>query len=353
MRAPERLETERLILRRPTARDTETIFDRYASDPVVTRYLGWPRHQSVEQTRAFLASSDSQWETWPAGPYLIEWRESGALIGGTGLAFETPHRAATGYVLARDAWGNGFATEALSAIVRLCERLGPLRVYASCHHEHIASQRVLEKCSFVREPTPPSSAEFPNLGTSEPQRIVWYAKVFQVRASDIVISQVDTPQLVASARRLFREYADAIGTDLEYQGFTAELAALPAPYVPPDGALLIARVGADVAGCIGLRPLDAVVGEMKRLYVRPAYRRDGLGRRLVEAAIHAARLAGYREMRLDTLATMTSAQALYERLGFVEVPPYSVTYLPGTRFYSLDLAAPVAAAATSRHRLRD
>ena len=112
-------------------------------------------------------------------------------------------------------------------------------------------------------------------------------------APDVVFTQADTPQLVASARLLFREYADAIGIDLEYQGFSAELAALPAPYVPPTGALLVAHIGDAVAGCVGLRPLAAGAGEMKRLYVRPAYRRDGLGRRLVEAAIHAARLAGY------------------------------------------------------------
>ena len=171
-------------------------------------------------------------------------------------------------------------------------------------------------------------------------------------ASDVVFIQADTPEHVASARRLFREYADAIGIDLEYQGFSAELAALPAPYVPPTGALLIAHVGTDVAGCVGLRPLAIGACEMKRLYVRPAHRGDGLGRRLVEAAIQAARLAGYRELRLDTLATMTSAQALYERLGVVDVPPYSDTYLPGTRFYAFELAAADAAVPTLERRQR-
>jgi putative acetyltransferase len=131
-------------------------------------------------------------------------------------------------------------------------------------------------------------------------------------APEIVLSQADSPELVATARGLFREYAEAIGTDLEYQGFAAELAALPDPYVPPDGALLIAHAGADVAGCVGLRPLDSGAGEMKRLYVRPAYRSCGLGKRLVEAVIHAARQAGYSELRLDTLPSMSSAQALYQ-----------------------------------------
>ena len=158
-------------------------------------------------------------------------------------------------------------------------------------------------------------------------------------ATEIVLSQADSPELVATARTLFREYAEAIGTDLEYQGFAAELAALPAPYVPPKGALLIAHAGADVAGCVGLRPLDRHTGEMKRLYVRSAYRSWGLGKRLVESVIHTARQAGYGELRLDTLPSMAAAQALYHRLGFVEIPPYNNTHLPGTRFYALKLAA--------------
>ena len=155
----------------------------------------------------------------------------------------------------------------------------------------------------------------------------------------IVLSQASSPELVVVARDLFREYARAIATDLEYQGFAAELAALPLPYVPPSGALLIAQVGVDVAGCVALRPLDARTGEMKRLYVRPTYRNLGLGKRLVEAIIRAAQKAGYSELRLDTLPSMASAQALYRQLGFVEIPPYNETHLPGTRFYALSLTA--------------
>lgn len=154
----------------------------------------------------------------------------------------------------------------------------------------------------------------------------------------IVLTQVADSALVATARDLFREYSAAIGTDLEYQGFTAELDALPAPYVPPRGALLIAHADSSVAGCVALRPFDGNIGEMKRLYVRPDHRKIGLGERLVEAVIHAARRAGYRELRLDTLPSMGSAQALYRRLGFIEIAPYNTTHLPGTRFYALDLA---------------
>jgi GNAT superfamily N-acetyltransferase len=158
-------------------------------------------------------------------------------------------------------------------------------------------------------------------------------------APDIVVRQADTPGLVEMARGLFREYAEAIGTDLEYQGFSEELAALPSPYIPPRGALLIARVEAEVAGCVAMRPLTEEVAEMKRLYVRSSFRSSGLGRRLVEAVVNIASGAGYKELRLDTLASMEAAHALYLRLGFVEIPPYNTLHLPGTRFFSLKLAA--------------
>ena len=150
-------------------------------------------------------------------------------------------------------------------------------------------------------------------------------------------AQVECPEHADLARELFREYEASIGVDLEYQGFGAELAALPAPYVPPHGALLLAWIDDAPAGCVALRPLEPGIGEMKRLYVRPAFRASGLGRRLVGHIIQSARDAGCRALRLDTLASMDAAQALYRRLGFVEIPAYNRTHLPGTRFFELDL----------------
>jgi ribosomal protein S18 acetylase RimI-like enzyme len=156
---------------------------------------------------------------------------------------------------------------------------------------------------------------------------------------ELELTQVEDSKSIAIVRELFREYAAAIGTDLEYQGFSVELASLPAPYAPPAGVLLLAQDAARVGGCVAMRKLDGDTCEMKRLYVRREYRGSGLGRKLVEAVIHAARRADYRELRLDTLPTMASAQSLYRRLGFVEIEPYGEKYLPGTRFYSLALAS--------------
>jgi putative acetyltransferase len=129
--------------------------------------------------------------------------------------------------------------------------------------------------------------------------------------------------------------------DLEYQGFAAELAGLPGLYAPPSGDLLLAKVDGEAAGCVALRALDRSTLEMKRLYVRPATRGTGLGKRLVESAVAVACRGGYTELRLDTLANMAAAQRLYQALGFVEIPAYGKAFLPGTRFYTLHLAHPV------------
>ena len=149
---------------------------------------------------------------------------------------------------------------------------------------------------------------------------------------------VDSGELVAHARALFEEYQREIGVDLCFQGFAAELASLPRPYAPPDGRLVLALRDVEVAGCAALRALEDGVGELKRLYVRPAFRGRGIGRRLVTMLLADAREIGYRAVRLDTLATMSAARALYEDLGFREVPPYTANPLAGVRFMELALA---------------
>jgi ribosomal protein S18 acetylase RimI-like enzyme len=154
----------------------------------------------------------------------------------------------------------------------------------------------------------------------------------------LTITQARTEADIALMRQLFLEYAASIGIDLEYQGFSAELAGLPGKYAPPSGELFIASFDGEAGGCVALRALDRATLEMKRLYVRPSTRGMGLGKRLVEAAISFARHQGYAELRLDTLASMVPAQALYRSLGFVEIPPYGDAHVPDTRFYALPLS---------------
>ncbi len=157
----------------------------------------------------------------------------------------------------------------------------------------------------------------------------------------IQIVGAHTDDALALTRDIFREYAAQLGVDLCFQGFEDELARLPGEYAPPQGALLLAFVDGDLAGCGAVRPLFDVdypnACEMKRLYVRRAYRRFGIGRLLAQALMDHASGAGYSVMLLDTLDDMEAARGLYASLGFEEVPPYYYNPLPGAHYLKADL----------------
>lgn len=154
------------------------------------------------------------------------------------------------------------------------------------------------------------------------------------------ITPATAPELSA-LRLIFREYADSLQIDLCFQGFEAELAELPGEYAPPRGALLMALVNEVLAGCCAIRPLDTVdypnACEMKRLYVRPGFRRTGVGRQLAEAMLDCARRADYACVLLDTLDEMESARALYQDLGFQEIAPYYFNPIEGAHYLKVDL----------------
>jgi RimJ/RimL family protein N-acetyltransferase len=179
VRAPSTMETERLVLRRPLMEDARNVFVRYASDPAVTRFLGWRPHASVEDTKLLISCCNAEWGQYGVGNYLIQSREDGALVGSVSLRLVSAQRAATGYVLARDAWGRGYATEALLAMRSLALRLGVLRLSAICHPDHRASWRVLQKCGFTREGVLRGHAQFPNIAPGVASDVLSYAFVFE------------------------------------------------------------------------------------------------------------------------------------------------------------------------------
>jgi ribosomal protein S18 acetylase RimI-like enzyme len=179
-------------------------------------------------------------------------------------------------------------------------------------------------------------------------------------AFDLAISPARGDDDLAAVARLFREYQISIGVDLCFQGFEEEVATLPGLYGPPRGEILMARAGRAAAGVVALRPLPnygnarltcggaglvaagnedppGSICEMKRLYVRPAFRAAKLGRRLSERVIDEARRLGYRRLVLDTLKDMTAAHALYRALGFSEIDAYYENPLEGVRYFSLAL----------------
>lgn len=157
----------------------------------------------------------------------------------------------------------------------------------------------------------------------------------------MAIDVATSAQDMAIAAQLFREYADSLGLDLAFQNFDNELAQLPGDYAAPRGALLLAYVDGALAGCCALRPLDNAdipnAAEMKRLYVRRAFRGFGLGRQLAETILDAARQAGYASVLLDTLDDMEAARNLYADLGFQSIEPYYHNPIPGAHYLKADI----------------
>jgi GNAT superfamily N-acetyltransferase len=151
----------------------------------------------------------------------------------------------------------------------------------------------------------------------------------------------DSAELLQATREIFREYADSLAVDLCFQNFDAELAGLPGEYAAPAGQLLLAFADDELAGCAAMRRLSDVdhanACEMKRLFVRRAFRRFGLGRLLAQALMEHAAAAGYSVMLLDTLNEMESARELYATLGFEEVAPYYYNPIPGAHYLKAQL----------------
>lgn len=152
------------------------------------------------------------------------------------------------------------------------------------------------------------------------------------------LSQAESPAQIAQARELFLEYAQSLGFSLCFQNFDKELAELPGDYAPPEGRLLIACSGSQITGCVALHKLSSDTCEMKRLYLRPAFRRRGLGSILADRILAEARQIGYKRMRLDTVEpVMKDAVAMYRKLGFREIAPYRPNPNPGTLYMELEL----------------
>lgn len=174
---PKRIETERLLLRPPTVADAEVVFARYAQDTLVTRYLLWAPHKSIQETRAFLSQSEAAWRDGVAFHWLICHRDNDQLLGAIGLRNLEQQRAEVGYLLARDAWGNGYMSEALRAVIDSSFQSNHItRIWATCDVENVDSLKVLQNAGMRQEGRLRRHAVHPNL-EKQPRDSLIYAIV--------------------------------------------------------------------------------------------------------------------------------------------------------------------------------
>jgi len=336
MNPTEELQTNRLLLRPLSLADAEAFF-RYRSLPEVCRFQSFqPKTRS--EIEAFLCENETAPPNSPG-----TWRQlavclrDGTLIGDVGLHTLDEWQLEIGYTLAPEHQGKGYATEAVAAVLQQAfNGWNKHRVTASVDPENQASIRLLERLGFVPE------AHFRK---SYRMNGEWYDDcVYALLREDWAALDRPRVEIVEAyahpdeVRALFSEYASSLEIDLSYQNFSAELSGLPGKYTAPDGRLFLALVNGQSAGCVALRRFDETRAEMKRLYVRPAFRGLHLGRLLAERAIAAARDVGYSAVLLDTLSTMNTAKQLYHELGFVEIEPYYDSPVLGTTFLQRSLA---------------
>lgn len=300
------LRTARLKYRRPVLGDAPAILKRYSSDPEVTKYLGWPRHQSVADAEMFVKFSDNEWSIKPAGPLLIERLDTGQLIGSTGLMWDGAATAAAGYVLARDAWGSGFATEALVAMVSLADSLGVTRLSAQCHPEHDASQAVLRKCGFMLNArfVP---ATFPNL-SSESQDSLLFVRPPAVdleRVEDRTEDDIETcAQMMATSEPWITLKR------------TAEF--LRPIIADPVKELHVVRDERGIAGFVILDLRGLLNGYVQTICVRDDRRGTGLGAAMLTAAeLHI--LDQSPNVFLCVSSFNPRAQKFYARMGYERI----------------------------------
>ncbi len=286
--------------------DAPAIFERYSNDAEVTKYLGWPRHLSAGDAEMFVRFSDSEWANKPAGPLLIERLDTGAIIGSTGLMWDGPATAATGYVLARDSWEQGFATEALGAMVRLADSLGVTRLSAQCHPDHTPSQRVLTKNGFLLN-AKFVAASFPNLaeGTQDSLLFVRPPVIDLEHLADRTEADVDACSWM-------------MATSEPWLTLKRTVDVLRPIMADPEKELHVVRDETGIAGFVLLDLRGLLNGYVQTLCVREDRRATGLGAALLTAA-ELRILAQSPNVFLCVSSFNPRAQKFYARMGYERV----------------------------------
>ncbi len=337
------IRTARLVLRDWRDSDLEPLA-AMNGHPRVAEYLPAPLTRA--ESDALAARVRAAIAEHGIGPWVLEAPGRAPFVGFAGLARPRWQAHFTPCVevawrLAAAHWGRGYATEAARAALTYgLETLGLPEIVSFTVAANTRSWRVMVALGMAR--VPDGDFDHPRLPEGHALRRHILYRIdregwLRHRATTVELVLATTPAQMELARAVLRDYEREVGVDLCFQGFAAELAGLPGAYASPGGRFLLAMRGDDAVGCVAVRALGDGVAEMKRLYVRPEAKGLGLGRRLALAILDAARELGHRRMRLDTLASMNAAIALYRSLGFREIAAYTDNPLPGTLFFEIDL----------------
>lgn len=334
---PPSIDLDGVRLRPLRMADADALY-AYLRNPVVTELTSYP-DVSMPMAEAMIERAMSRWAAGGLSKWGVALERDDLLVGTCGFNDSSQaHRwAELAFDLAQPCWGKGLMRQAVAAVLQWTFGQDQVdRVQAFVRVDNLRSERLLEGAGFVREGCLRSyrvcrgqAHDFYIYGLL---RSDWArGPTTETNSDDIQIRAAALPDDRVTVEDLFREYAATLGIDLAFQQFDEELASLPGKYAPPKGRLLLAYVGAAPAGCVALRPLNDDDCEMKRLYVRPQFRGQGIGRRLVDELIAAARYAGYSRIYLDTLPSMGQAISLYESLGFRDTEPYCHNPVAGAR----------------------
>ena len=334
-------ETERLLLRPWQEEDAAELY-RCASDPLVGPPAGWPPHTDADNSREIIRDILSA-----EGTFALVLKSTGLPIGSIGIMRNTniltaDREAEIGYWIGRPYWGQGLIPEAVQECLRICfEEQNCIRVWCAYFEGNEKSRRVQEKCGFLYHHT-------------EENKPV--SLLNEIRTEHVTVLEKDRWQLLQRIQiipaydhgpivcDLIREYLDALVEEqpnfreyLLQQNYEQELLHPEEKYGMPEGRLYLLLVDHQPAGCIGLRKIDAESCEMKRMYIRPQFRRQGLADLLVRQFIADARKIGYRRVLMDTFPFLQSAIRLYRRHGFYEIPSYNGSPMEELIYLQLDL----------------
>lgn len=245
--------------------------------------------------------------------------------------------AEIGYWLAEPYWGRGIMTRAVRELSELAfSQYDIVRIHAEVFADNLSSCRVLERAGYTFEGAK-RSAIYKNGAIQDSHTFALVREKFQAPARHVNASIELAFDALDDARALFEEYAHMLDIMVYFETFDEELSSLPGEYAPPQGRLLVARWEGEAIGCVALRPLTKGRCELKRLYVKPAFRGMHVGRRLTERAIQGAKDIGYTQMLLDTLDMLQDSIALFHKLGFAETISLYGPPKPGLVYMSLDL----------------